>query len=318
MPSIIELTKFITSEFNRSLKSFPLPKQPEYLYGPINYSLKGKGKRFRPILVHLSGRKYKVDADNIMKVSLAVELLHCFTLIHDDIMDSDETRRNMPTLHKKYDTSAAILAGDGIFTISQLILNGIENRPPQLLLSYNQAVLEICEGQALDKDFEGKDDISLNNYISMVEKKTGALLAACCYIPAILAGESEDTIKILQNTGKQLGVAFQIQDDLFEIFGDETAMGKSLGSDILSNKKTAVAIESRKCFKSDWNKIVEEFDGKNLDIIRNFLVENKIKNRIEEIAQNHFLSAYDSLAKLGFDKYSELHRFIKIIQERHS
>ena len=185
MPSIVELTKFITSEFNRSLKSFPLPKEPEYLYGPIKYSLKGKGKRFRPILVHLSGIKYKVEPDNIMKVSLAVELLHCFTLIHDDIMDSDETRRNMPTLHKKYDTSAAILAGDGIFTISQLILNGIENRPPQLLLSYNQAVLEICEGQALDKDFEGKDDISLNNYISMVEKKNrsfiGCLLLSACY-----------------------------------------------------------------------------------------------------------------------------------------
>ena len=318
MSSILELTKFITSEFNRSLNSFPLPKKPEYLYEPIKYSLKGKGKRFRPILVHLSGRKYKVDPEDIMKVSLAVEFLHCFTLIHDDIMDSDETRRNMPTLHKQYDISAAILAGDGIFTISQLILNGIESKPTQFLMSYNQMVLEICAGQALDKDYEGKEHITLDDYISMVEKKTGALLAACCYLPAILAGETEDTIKMLQKTGKHLGVAFQIQDDLFEIFGDETRMGKSLGSDILSNKNTAIAIESRKRFKSDWNKIIEEFDGKNLDIIRNFLVENKIKNRIEDIAEMHFLSAYDSLTKLGFDKHSELHKFIKIIQKRHN
>ena len=318
MSSILELTKFITSEFNRSLNSFPLPKKPEYLYEPIKYSLKGKGKRFRPILVHLSGRKYKVDPDDIMKISLAVELLHCFTLIHDDIMDSDLTRRSMPTLHKEYDISTAILAGDAIFTISQLILNGIEYQPTKFLLLYNQAVLEICEGQALDKNYEGKEHITLDDYISMVEKKTGALLAACCYLPAILAGETEDTIKILQKTGKKLGVAFQIQDDLFEIFGDETRMGKSLGSDILSNKNTAIAIESRKCFKSDWNKIIEEFDGKNLDIIRNFLVENKIKNRIEDIAEKHFLSAYDSLTKLGFDKHSELHKFIKIIQERHN
>ena len=224
----------------------------------------------------------------------------------------------MPTLHMRYDISAAILAGDGIFTISQLILNGIEKKPAQFLMSYNQAVLEICEGQALDKDYEGKEDITLDNYNSMVEKKTGALLAACCYLPAILAGETEDTINILQKTGKQLGVAFQIQDDLFEIFGDEARMGKSLGSDILSNKNTAIAIESRKRFKSDWNKIIEEFDGKNLDIIRNFLVENKIKNRIEDIAEKHFLSAYDSLTKLGFDKHSELHKFIKIIQKRHN
>ena len=318
MSSILELIKFITSEFNRSLNSFPLPKKPEYLYGPIKYSLKGKGKRFRPILVHLSGRKYKVDPEDIMKVSLAVELLHCFTLIHDDIMDSDSTRRNMPTLHKRYDISAAILAGDGIFTISQLILNGIESKPTQFLMLYNQMVLEICEGQALDKDYEAKEYITLDDYISMVEKKTGALLAACCYLPAILAGETEDTIKILRKAGEKLGVAFQIQDDLFEIFGDEARMGKSLGSDILSNKNTAIAIESRKQFKSDWNKIVKEFDGENLDLIRNFLEVNKIKNKIEDIAENHFSSAYDSLTKLGFDKYSELYKFIKIIEKRHS
>ena len=134
----------------------------------------------------------------------------------------------------------------------------------------------------------------------------------------VIRGETEDTINILQKTGKQLGVAFQIQDDLFEIFGDEARMGKSLGSDILSNKNTAVAIESRKHFKSEWNIIVQEFGGKNLDIIRSFLVENEIKNRIEEIAEKQFLSAYHSLAKLGFDKHSELQKFIKIIQERHS
>ncbi len=318
MSSILELTKFITREFNGSLNSFPLPKQPEYLYGPIKYALKGKGKRFRPILVHLSGRKFKVDPDEIMKVSLAVELLHSFTLIHDDIMDFDETRRNMPTVHKQFDISAAILAGDGIFTISQLILNGIENKPAQFLLLYNQAVLNICEGQALDKDFEGKEDISLENYISMVEKKTGALLAACCCLPAVLAGTSQDNINILQNIGKDLGVAFQIQDDLFEIFGEENIMGKSLGSDILSKKNTAIAIESRKSFRSEWDVIVEGFDGKNLAKLRNFLIEYKIKKKVEDIAENHFSSAYKSLIKIGFDQHSELYQFIKIIQERHS
>ena len=318
MQSILELTKFIGREFERSLKSFPLPKEPKYLYEPIKYSLKGKGKRYRPILVHLSGKKYKVDPDNLMKVSLAVELLHCFTLIHDDIMDDDATRRNMPTLHKQFDTPSAILAGDGLFTISQLILNGIEDKPEQFLLLYNQTVLEICEGQALDKDYEGEEDISLENYISMVEKKTGALLAACCYLPAILAGEVEDSIKTLQKTGKHLGIAFQIQDDLFEIFGDETVMGKSLGSDILANKNTAVAIESRKSFQSEWNMIVEEFDGKNLAKLRNFLMENKIKKKVEDIAEAHFLSAYHSLIQLGFDQHSDLYKFIKIIEERHS
>ena len=318
MSDISELIQFIRKEFDQSLHSFPLPNHPKYLYGPIRYALKGKGKRFRPILVHLSGRAFKADPDDIMKISLAVELLHCFTLIHDDIMDSDDLRRNTPTLHKKYDISSAILAGDGIYTISQVILNSIGNKPEVFLQFYNETVLEICEGQALDKDFENKEDISLEQYIEMVEKKTGALLGSCCYLPATLSEKPNNIIDDLKYIGKQLGIAFQIQDDLFEIFGDESIIGKSLGSDILSNKKTAIAIEAKNSFQSEWNIIVEQFDGKNLVYIRNFLSENKIRDKVEALADDCFKSAYNSLANLGFDKKSELYRFFKIIQGRHS
>ena len=318
MSDISELIQFIRKEFNQSLNSFPLPNHPKYLYEPIRYALKAKGKRFRPILVHLSGRAFKADPDDIMKISLAVELLHCFTLIHDDIMDSDDLRRNMPTLHKRYDISSAILAGDGIFTISQLILNSIGNKPEVFLQFYNETVLEICEGQALDKDFENKEDISLEQYIEMVEKKTGALLGSCCYLPATLSEKPNNIIDDLKYIGKQLGIAFQIQDDLFEIFGDESIIGKSLGSDIFSNKKTAIAIEAKNSFQSEWNTIVEQFDGKNLVYIRNFLSENKIRDKVEALADDCFKSAYNSLSSLGFDKESELYRFFKIIKERHA
>ena len=268
--------------------------------------------------MHLSGRAFKTDPNDIMKISLAVELLHCFTLIHDDIMDSDDLRRNMPTLHKKYDISSAILAGDGIFTISQLVLNSIGNKPEIFLQSYNETVLEICEGQALDKYFENKENISLKQYIEMVEKKTGSLLAACAYMPATLSGKPNNIIDELKYIGKQLGIAFQIQDDLFEIFGDESIIGKSLGSDILSNKKTAIAIEAKNSFQSEWNTIVEQFDGKNLVYIRNFLSENKIRDKVEALADDYFKSAYNSLANLGFEKDCELYRFFKIIQGRHA
>ena len=318
MSDISELIQFIKKEFDQSLHSFPLPNHPKYLYEPIRYALKGKGKRFRPILVHLSGRAFKTDPDDIMKISLAVELLHCFTLIHDDIMDSDDLRRNMPTLHKKYDISSAILAGDGIFTISQLVLNSIGNKPEIFLQLYNETVLEICEGQALDKDFENKEDISLEQYIEMVEKKTGALLGSCCYLPAVLSGKPNNFINELKKIGKQLGIAFQIQDDLFEIFGDERNMGKSLGSDIFSNKKTAIAIEAKNSFPSEWKTIVEQFDGKSLVNVRNFLSENKIRDKVEALADDSFKFAYNSLSDLGFDKKSELYRFFKIIQGRHA
>ena len=318
MSDIKKLIQFIRKEFNRSLKLFPLPNKPEYLYDPIKYALKGEGKRFRPILVHLSGKAYKTDPDIIMKVSLAVEMLHCFTLIHDDIMDSDNMRRNMPTLHHQYDISSAILAGDGMFTISQLVLIGIEKKPPSLMQFYNEAVLEICEGQALDKDFEDLDNISMDMYTAMVEKKTGALLGACLCLPAVISERSNDEIKRIKYVGRQLGIAFQIQDDLFEIFEDENKMGKSLGSDIFSNKKTAIAIEANKINKNEWDSIIHQFDGKDLKSIRNFLSENKVKEKVETLADQYFNSAYNELTNLGFNKESDLYKFFKMIQGRHS
>ena len=317
MEDISGLIEFIRKEFNKSLNSFSFPKTPSYLYRPIEYSLKGKGKRFRPIIVHLTGRHFKSDPDDIMKISMAIELLHCFTLIHDDIMDSDDKRRNMPTLHKKYDVPSAILAGDGIFTITQLILLSVDQNSKLLFQKYNEMVLEICEGQAMDKQYEIEDELDVDDYIEMVKKKTGALLGSCLSLPAIIENEKQGNVELLYNIGKNLGVAFQIQDDLFEIFGDEKVMGKSLGSDIASNKKTPLAILAKNEDKMRWEKLVDEYDGKNLDNIRKFLNESGVKNKVDKIAFDYFSNAYDSLSKFGIGNNSELYSFFKFIQERH-
>ena len=317
MEDLSGLIEFIRKEFNKSLNSFSFPKTPSYLYRPIEYSLKGKGKRFRPIIVHLTGRHFKSDPDDIMKISMAIELLHCFTLIHDDIMDSDDKRRNMPTLHKKYDVPSAILAGDGIFTITQLILLSVDQNSILLFQKYNEMVLEICEGQAMDKQYEVEDELDVDDYIEMVKKKTGALLGSCLSLPAIIENENKSNLELLYNIGKNLGVAFQIQDDLFEIFGDEKVIGKSLGSDIISNKKTPLAILAKNEDKMRWEKLVDEYDGKNLDNIRKFLNESGIKNKVDKIAFDYFSNAYDSLSKFGIGNNSELYSFFKFIQERH-
>ena len=317
MEDISGLIEFIRKEFNKSLNSFSFPKTPSYLYRPIEYSLKGKGKRYRPIIVHLTGRHFKSDPDDIMKISMAIELLHCFTLIHDDIMDSDDKRRNMPTLHKKYDVPSAILAGDGIFTITQLILLSVDQNSKLLFQKYNEMVLEICEGQAMDKQYEVEDELDVDDYIEMVKKKTGALLGSCLSLPAIIENEKQGNVELLYNIGKNLGVAFQIQDDLFEIFGDEKVMGKSLGSDIASNKKTPLAILAKNEDKMRWEKLVDEYDGKNLDNIRKFLYESGVKNKVDKIAFDYFSNAYDSLSKFGIGNNSELYSFFKFIQERH-
>ena len=316
MEDISGLIKFIRKEFNKSLNSFSFPKTPSYLYKPIEYSMKGKGKRYRPIIVHLTGRHFKSDPDDIMKISMAIELLHCFTLIHDDIMDSDDKRRNMPTLHKKYDVPSAILAGDGIFTITQLILLSVDQNSKLLFQKYNEMVLEICEGQAMDKQYEIEDELDVDDYIEMVKKKTGALLGSCLSLPAIIENENKGNLELLQNIGKTLGVAFQIQDDLFEIFGDEKVMGKSLGSDIASNKKTPLAILAKNEDRMRWEKLVDDYDGKNLDNIRKFLKESGVKNKVDKIAFDYFSNAYDSLSKFGIGYNSELYSFFKFIQER--
>ena len=317
MEDISRLIEFIRKEFNKSLNSFSFPKTPSYLYKPIEYSLKGKGKRYRPIIVHLTGRHFKSDPDDIMKISMAIELLHCFTLIHDDIMDSDDKRRDMPTLHKKYDVSSAILAGDGIFTITQLILLSVDQNSKLLFQKYNEMVLEICEGQAMDKQYEIEDELDVDDYIEMVKKKTGALLGSCLSLPAIIENENRGNLELLQNIGKTLGVAFQIQDDLFEIFGDEKVMGKSLGSDIASNKKTPLAILAKNEDRMRWEKLVDDYDGKNLDNIRKFLEESGVKNKVDKIAFDYFSNAYNSLSKFGIGINSELYSFFKFIQERH-
>ena len=316
MSELVNLIDFIRKEFNKSLNTFSIPKDPKYLYDPIKYSLKSKGKRFRPIIVHLSGRNYKCDPNDLMKISLGLELLHNFTLVHDDIMDSDDTRRNMPTVHKKYDVPSAILAGDGIFTISQLILGTIQNNSNHLLQKYNEMVLEICEGQALDKQFEGEDKLNLDDYIEMVKKKTGALLGACLCLPAIISNENSEKVNELYDAGKSLGVGFQIHDDIFEIFGEESVIGKSLGSDISSNKNTAIAIVAKERNKVDWSILTNQFDGKDLYKIRKFLEKNNVKTKVENIADSYFSSAFKSLKNLEIDEKNELYGFFKMIQER--
>ncbi|MBT4053665.1 MAG: polyprenyl synthetase family protein, partial [Candidatus Marinimicrobia bacterium] len=175
MSTFNELITFIRKEVNRDLKRLPIPERPVYLYEPIRFVLRGNGKRFRPILVHLAGRANNADPDSLMKIALAVELLHNFTLVHDDIMDNDDMRHGQAAIHSKWDEPTAILAGDGINAIAQILLSGIPDRSNAICRFFNQATLEVCEGQALDKEFENDLSITEDQYLEMVEKKTGSL-----------------------------------------------------------------------------------------------------------------------------------------------
>ena len=196
MSQFSELISFIRKEINYSLKKLPIPDTPNYLYEPIKYALKGEGKRLRPILTHLVGRTYNTDPNSLMSISLAIELLHNFTLIHDDIMDKDTIRHSQKTIHHKWDTSTAILAGDGIYTVAQLVLNSIDRYNKEISKCFNEVTLDICEGQALDKEFENLDIVTEDLYLEMIKKKTGSLIAAAAMLPSIYAEDEIDNTEL--------------------------------------------------------------------------------------------------------------------------
>jgi len=312
-----ELTDFIRREFNRELNKYPIPERPHYLYDPIRYTLKGAGKRIRPILVHLSGRAFQGDPDSIMKIALSVELVHNFTLIHDDIMDNDDKRRGKPTVHYQWDNATAILAGDGIFTMSQLIMSSISEQTDQLLRFFNQASLEVCEGQAMDKEYENNLTITSDDYLEMIEKKTGALLGACAALPAVFCDRTDITVEAMDKFGRNLGKGFQIHDDLLEIFGDSDKMGKSLGSDITEGKQTLMVIIARESFKEEWDALSND-KGKKLEDYRSFFSRNGIEKEVRESAREYFKNAVQQIETLPHNHQIELKNFISMMQNRSS
>jgi len=317
MSTFNELITFIRKEVNRDLKRLPIPKRPVYLYEPIRFALRGNGKRFRPILVHLAGRANNADPDSLMKIALAVELLHNFTLIHDDIMDNDNMRHGQEAIHSKWDESTAILAGDGINAIAQILLSGIQDRSNAICRFFNQATLEVCEGQALDKEFENDLSITEDQYLEMIEKKTGSLLGACAALSATLVGADQEVINYFDQFGRALGNGFQIHDDLLEIYGNPNEMGKSLGSDIAVGKQTMMVIKARNLFGKEWGEIIGDPDRIDfMDKIRSFFTENGIENETKGLAQTYFDLARNSLEKIDGINCSELFDFVNLVETR--
>jgi len=317
MSTFNELITFIRKEVNRDLKRLPIPKRPVYLYEPIRFALSGNGKRFRPILVHLAGRANNADPDSLMKIALAVELLHNFTLVHDDIMDNDNMRHGQAAIHSKWDESTAILAGDGINAIAQILLSGIPDRSNAICRFFNQATLEVCEGQALDKEFENDLSITEDQYLEMIEKKTGSLLGACAALSATLVGADQEVINYFDQFGRALGNGFQIHDDLLEIYGNPNEMGKSLGSDIAEGKQTMMVIKARNLFGKEWGEIIGDPDRIDfMDKIRSFFTENGIENETKGLAQTYFDLARNSLEKIDGINCSELFDFVNLVETR--
>ena len=312
-----KLIEMIRQEVNEGLKNIPIPDYPRYLYDPIRYSITNNGKRFRPILAHLTGRANNIEPNDLMNISLAIELLHNFTLVHDDIMDNDTIRYRKKTIHEKWDSSTAILAGDGIYTIAQIILNKISKNFYSLSKYFNKTTLEICEGQALDKEFENDNTITRKMYLDMVDKKTGSLLGASAALPIIYNGGTDELVNTYEQFGRCLGKGFQIHDDLLEITTDSQTMGKSLGSDIIKGKQTIMVIMARDNFPSEWEELLHKSEQHTLlKNICSFFDKKGIIQETRSILNSYFNLSLDHLNKIDTIVTDDIVKLIKLIENR--
>lgn len=235
----------LTSKVASALAELPFDRKPEGLYAPIKYVLSMGGKRIRPVLMLMAYNMYKPDVDEIMNVALGLEMYHNFTLLHDDLMDRAQVRRGKPCVHKVWNDNTAILSGDNMLVMAYRLMSCCPSSSLPLVMNvFTETALQIDEGQQYDMDFESRMDVTEEEYLEMIRLKTSVLLACALKIGALLGGASEADADALYAYGERVGLAFQLQDDYLDVYGDYETFGKAIGGDILCNKKTFMLVNA--------------------------------------------------------------------------
>ncbi len=296
MNSNDQLLKIIESHISQ----IALPAEPARLYEPITYTLEEGGKRLRPMLLALAYQLYGRDINKeVLSAAAAVEVFHNFTLLHDDIMDNAATRRGKPSVHTRWGANVAILSGDVMMILAYQLLSNVNSAHlPQVLKTFNNMAAEVCEGQQYDMDFEQQSEVSIQEYMRMIELKTSVLLGGATLIGGIIGGASEGDCELLENFATQLGLAFQLQDDLLDTYGDEK-FGKPIGGDILEGKQTYLKIMALR--------------GASAEVAEELLTTHQ-RDDLSDIQKiEHIRSIYDSLgvAQLTSDEIER--RFTKAL-----
>lgn len=318
----------LLKKVNEALDNLVYDRQPASLYDPIRYVLSIGGKRVRPVLTLLSYNLYKDDPLSIMSQAIGLETYHNFTLLHDDLMDHADMRRGHETVHKKWDANRAILSGD------TMLLQAFERveecdptKLPDVFKVFIQTTLEIGEGQQLDVEFETRNDVTEDEYIEMIRLKTSVLLACACKVGAIMAGASADDTDNLYKFGEKLGLAFQLQDDLLDVYGDPAVFGKNIGGDITSNKKTYMLINAfnraTPAQREELTKWVEakEFDrNEKVAAVTNLYNEIGIRKLCEQKMEQYYQESLVYLAKVNVseERKAELKAYAADMMKRQS
>jgi len=297
MYTIKDLQQLISEEIQREICRLN-EAEPKNLYEPIAYTFTMGGKRLRPVMVLLACNLFTEKIEKAIPAALAIEVFHNFTLLHDDIMDQADVRRNAQTVHVKYNQNIAILSGDAMSIMAYNYLQKSETQNLSSMIQlFSQTALEVCEGQQLDMDFETRMNVSIPEYLNMIRLKTAVLLACSLKIGALAANAEEQITDSLYVFGLNLGIAFQLQDDLLDVFADQEKFGKRIGGDIVSNKKTFLLLKALELSDNNTKKkLLELIDKKEFDTDEKINAVKKIYNNlnIKEITEISIEDYYQS------------------------
>ncbi len=293
----------LQKEIAERIEGLPLPEEPADLYAPIKYCLLNGGKRIRPLMTLLACDMFGGDVNKAMSPALGMELLHNFTLLHDDVMDQAPVRRNRPTVHTRWNVNTAILSGDALFALAcQYVADTPESGLKEVMQLFHQTVIEICEGQQYDMDFENRSAVTPDEYLKMIRLKTAVLPAASLKTGAIIAGAGQKNQELIYKFGEHIGLAFQIKDDWLDVFGDEITFGKKTGGDITANKKTwpyiqAMEVASRPQQETLQEAFSKEFANREakISLVKGVFDQLGISDMSQETMQKHYARAFDQL-----------------------
>ena len=313
---------------NEALEALPYDRKPETLYAPIKYVLSLGGKRVRPVLMLLAYNLFKDDPERIMTQAIGLETYHNFTLLHDDLMDNADLRRGHETVHRKWDPNQAILSGDTMLLQAFGRIGACEaDKMKDVFNTFLTTTYEIDEGQQLDVEFETRNDVKEEEYIEMIRLKTSVLLACAVKIGAILAGASKADQENLYKFGEQVGLAFQLQDDLLDVYGDPKVFGKNIGGDITSNKKTYMLINAlNRANEAQRKELTGWIEAKTFDraekvkAVTRLYDEIGIRQLCEEKMEACYANAKDYLAKVSVseERKAELKAYAAAMMKRQS
>lgn len=316
----------LLEKVNAFIKHMPYSREPKKLYEPIEYELSLGGKRIRPVLMLMAYNMYKEDVDTILPQAVGLETYHNHTLLHDDVMDKADMRRGKPTVHNVWSENAAILSGDAMLILAyRLMADCPDEKMKEVLEIFTRTTMEICEGQQWDMEFETRRDVTVGEYLEMIRLKTSVLLAAALEIGAYLAGASDEDVHKFYDFGVKMGLAFQLQDDWLDVYGDPLVFGKNIGGDILCNKKTYLLItaltgadERQRAELDRWLDACEYVPEEKISAVTHIYDEMGVGKRCEEMIDAYYaegLAVLDSI-NLPNEKKKTLRAFVCSMMNR--